>query len=141
MIKPCCICGKPYLVKRNIPTCDNPECKRERQRRMCMSHYEKKEYKPIHCKNCGDKITPKRYDQLYCSKKKCQQARKDLYDKDRDHSEFKDPETYKEEVYAMRQKVMDSTIARYNKEMEALKNARLTVECYAANRGPGHSQV
>jgi len=133
MIKPCCICGKPYLVKRNIPTCENPECKRERHRRMRMAHYVKKEYEPIYCRNCGVQFKPKRYDQLYCDKKPCQQARKNLYDQDRDRTEFQECATYKEELKAMREKVMAETLAKYEKGIRAIKKARLDVECYADN--------
>ena len=134
MIKPCCICGKPFkVVKNNIYTCDNPECKRERHRRKRSEHYVKKEYTPIPCRNCGDMITPKRYDQLYCNKKACQQARKNLYDQDRDRTEFQECATYKEELKAMREKVMAETLAKYEKEIKAIKKARLDVECYADN--------
>lgn len=132
MIKPCVICGKHFnSIKNSVYTCDNPECKLARHRQKRDSYYEKKVYEPIQCKHCGDWIAPKRYDQLYCSKKACQQARKNLYDQERDRSEFRECETYKEENNAIREKVLADTIARYETEMQAIKKARLDVECYA----------
>ena len=131
MIKPCAICGKPYLVKGNIPTCDNPECKKERHRQMRDANYVKKEYAPVQCKHCGDWLIPKRYDQLYCSKRECQQVRRNLYEKDRDRTEFQDCDTYKEENKAIRDRVLAETMAKYEKEIKAITKAGLDVECYA----------